>query len=98
MQLAQEPMVPPESSGQDALPYLQPKGELDDLETRKHELEAGERRYEFCGDDNIPEVQGSDARRETCTPSTGTVKHELAGEELAKEIGVPRNALVENPP
>ncbi len=68
---------------QDTQPYLQNKPELQDQETRKHELEATETGYEMDGSHTINELVGTEGIRQTFSPGQ---MQELRGEECSREL------------
>ena len=65
--------------------HIQQKEELDAKETGKHEL-AGNMMCELDG--QAIRVEASDGERETRMPSSLLARHELLGDEHAKELEV----------
>ena len=53
-----------ESAGENGQPYLQQKAELEDVERRRHELDAQNVRYEMEGQDRFIELETNERFRE----------------------------------
>ena len=73
----------------DAQPYFQQKGELDD-EQRIHEMDAVEPRYEMEGDDRIHEIPVEERHRRS-------LRQELRGEEHARELSTSQVHALDDP-
>ena len=72
-------------------PYLQHKGELEDKDAMRPELEAQRHGFEMMVNDIRTEVQGSDAGPGTRPGmrnwlSSLHLTHELVGEEFSREL------------
>ena len=72
------------SSEAEAQPYLQQKAELEDLGSRRFELDGNHRAYEMQAPGTVQEI--SAGRTVEGLPSLN-LWHELVGEELVKELG-----------
>ena len=84
----------PAPSQGDSHPYLQPKAELEGIDTTVTELETRRQGFELNGDDIRIEMQNSDDMQELF-PRTRSwlpslqLTHELFGEEFARELECP---------
>ena len=83
-----------DSSQGDSHPYLQPKAELEGVDTTVAELETRRHGFELDGDEIRAEMQSSDDMRRLF-PRTRSwlpsfqLTHELFGEEFARELECP---------
>ncbi|MCJ1460201.1 hypothetical protein MMC28_010580 [Mycoblastus sanguinarius] len=95
--LTEDPNTHESKIHQEPGPFLQQKPELDDEERRRHEMQADEIRNEMEGEASRFEMEGEDDRQEVEAEELGRrvipsleMRHELRGEEHAKELEVPK--------